>query len=182
MEKMKYIDLCCGIGGFHQALSNMGMECVMASDIDKNCIDNYELNYKIRPEGDLTKIDITKIPNFDILCAGFPCFVSGTNVLTNNGYKNIENVVLTDTLMTHTGEFHKILNLQYKKYTGNLYNIKIKYHPSFINCTEDHPFYIREKNRKWNNELRKYEYTFQNPEWKKAYELDNKHYFGMKIV
>ena len=30
---MKFIDLCCGIGGFHQALSNMGMECVMASDI-----------------------------------------------------------------------------------------------------------------------------------------------------
>ena len=70
---MKFIDVCCGIGGFHQALKNMGFECVMACDIDENCRDVYELNYHIRPEGDLTKINVETIPNFDILCAGFPC-------------------------------------------------------------------------------------------------------------
>jgi DNA (cytosine-5)-methyltransferase 1 len=70
---MKFIDLCCGIGGFHQALNNMGMECVMASDIDEECRKNYEINYNIKPEGDLTKINIEKIPDFDVLCAGFPC-------------------------------------------------------------------------------------------------------------
>ena len=70
---MKFIDLCCGIGGFHQALRNMNMECVLASDIDKECRDNYKKNYKITPKGDLTKIEIKDIPNFDILCAGFPC-------------------------------------------------------------------------------------------------------------
>ena len=68
-----FIDLCCGIGGFHQALSNMGMTCVLASDIDKECRSNYELNYKIKPMGDLTDIDIKTIPDFDVLCAGFPC-------------------------------------------------------------------------------------------------------------
>lgn len=70
---MKFIDVCCGIGGFHQALKNMGFDCVMACDIDENCRDVYELNYGIRPEGDLTKIKVETIPNFDILCAGFPC-------------------------------------------------------------------------------------------------------------
>ena len=70
---MKFIDLCCGIGGFHQALRNMDMECVLASDIDKDCRENYEINYKIKPKGDLTKIDIKTIPEFDVLCAGFPC-------------------------------------------------------------------------------------------------------------
>ena len=70
---MKFIDLCCGIGGFHQALGNMGMECVLASDIDEKCRKNYKANYKITPKGDLTKIKIQDIPNFDILCAGFPC-------------------------------------------------------------------------------------------------------------
>jgi len=70
---MKFIDVCCGIGGFHQALKNMGFDCVMACDIDENCRDVYELNYHIRPEGDLTKIKVETIPNFDILCAGFPC-------------------------------------------------------------------------------------------------------------
>lgn len=70
---MKFIDLCCGIGGFHQALKNMGFECVMASDIDKECRSNYTLNYNIEPRGNLTNIDIQSIPKFNILCAGFPC-------------------------------------------------------------------------------------------------------------
>lgn len=72
-EKLKFIDLCCGIGGFHYALKNINFECVMASDIDEECKINYEINHKIKPQGDLTKIDIKTIPNFDILCAGFPC-------------------------------------------------------------------------------------------------------------
>lgn len=72
-SKLKFIDLCCGIGGFHYALSNMGHECVMASDIDEECQKNYELNHKIKPLGDLTKIEVDSIPDFDILCAGFPC-------------------------------------------------------------------------------------------------------------
>jgi len=72
-SKLKFIDLCCGIGGFHYALQNMGFDCVMASDIDEDCRINYELNHKIRPLGDLTNIEIETIPKFDILCAGFPC-------------------------------------------------------------------------------------------------------------
>ena len=72
-SKLKFIDLCCGIGGFHYALANMGHECVMASDINKDCQDNYLINHKIEPLGDLSKIEINTIPNFDILCAGFPC-------------------------------------------------------------------------------------------------------------
>ena len=72
-ERLKFIDLCCGIGGFHYALKNMGLECVMASDINKECRENYELNHNIKPEGDLTKIDVESIPAFDVLCAGFPC-------------------------------------------------------------------------------------------------------------
>jgi DNA (cytosine-5)-methyltransferase 1 len=72
-KELKFIDLCCGIGGFHEALSNMGMRCVLASDIDEACRKNYELNYKLRPKGDLTKLDVKKIPGFDVLCAGFPC-------------------------------------------------------------------------------------------------------------
>lgn len=70
---MKFIDLCCGIGGFHYALKNLGHSCVLASDINEDCKTNYELNHKIKPLDDLTKIDIKTIPKFDILCAGFPC-------------------------------------------------------------------------------------------------------------
>ena len=71
--KLKFIDLFCGIGGFHQALKNIGYNCVFASDIDDKCRKIYKENYNITPEGDITKIDVKTIPNFDILCGGFPC-------------------------------------------------------------------------------------------------------------
>jgi DNA (cytosine-5)-methyltransferase 1 len=70
---LKFIDLFCGIGGFHQALTKLGFNCVFASDIDENCRKTYEKNYGLKPQGDITKIKIDEIPNFDILCGGFPC-------------------------------------------------------------------------------------------------------------
>ena len=73
MDQFKFIDLFCGIGGFHQAMSSIGGSCVYACDIDENCKKTYELNYGIRPDGDITKVDVREIPAHDVLCAGFPC-------------------------------------------------------------------------------------------------------------
>ena len=42
MKKFKFIDLFSGIGGFHQAMENLGGECVFASDIDKYAIETYK--------------------------------------------------------------------------------------------------------------------------------------------
>ena len=70
---LKFIDLFCGIGGFHQALKNINGECVFACDIDEKCRAVYEENYHITPESDITTINIEAIPPFDVLCAGFPC-------------------------------------------------------------------------------------------------------------
>jgi DNA (cytosine-5)-methyltransferase 1 len=182
--KIKYIDLCSGIGGFRIGLENIDnieTECILSADIKQEAIDTYNLNFKESNKIiDIYTLKNEDIESFDLLCAGFPCFVAGTKILTYNGYKNIEDVVLIDRLMTHTGQFQKIINLQHKIYNGSLYKIQAKYHPSF-QCTEEHPFYIREKIKQWNNNLRKYEYIFKNPEWKKANELNNNHYFGMKI-
>jgi DNA (cytosine-5)-methyltransferase 1 len=73
MKNFKFIDLFCGIGGFHQALSDLGGECVYASDIDADCRKTYEKNYGIHPDGDITKVMESDIPAHDVLCAGFPC-------------------------------------------------------------------------------------------------------------
>ena len=73
LKKMKFIDLFAGIGGFRYALESFGCKCVFSSEWDKFCQQSYELNFGDKPFGDITKIDEKEIPNFDILCAGFPC-------------------------------------------------------------------------------------------------------------
>jgi DNA (cytosine-5)-methyltransferase 1 len=70
---MKFIDLFAGLGGFHLALSKLGHECVFACELEKSLRSHYEKNFSLYPEGDITKIDLRKIPKHDILCAGFPC-------------------------------------------------------------------------------------------------------------
>lgn len=73
LNNFKYIDLFCGIGGFHIALSSFGAKCVFASDIDKYAQNIYKTNFGIQPHGDIKKIKCKDIPSHDILCAGFPC-------------------------------------------------------------------------------------------------------------
>jgi DNA (cytosine-5)-methyltransferase 1 len=77
-----FIDLFAGIGGFHQAFSELGGECVFASEIDTNARKTYEHNFKkhlphLFENGlfnkDIKTIMPEEIPDFDLLCAGFPC-------------------------------------------------------------------------------------------------------------
>jgi DNA (cytosine-5)-methyltransferase 1 len=72
-KKNSYIDLFCGIGGFHQILSKLNKKCVFACDINKYCREVYKTNYGITPHDDVKSINVENIPDFDILCAGFPC-------------------------------------------------------------------------------------------------------------
>ena len=73
IKPMNFIDLFSGIGGFHTALNRLGHKCVLACDIDKKCREIYKKNYGIEPVEDIRKINEKTMPNFDILCAGFPC-------------------------------------------------------------------------------------------------------------
>ena len=77
-----FIDLFAGIGGFHLAFHNLGGKCVFASEMDIHARKTYEHNFKeISPElfknkmfnDDIRNVTPSDIPDFDILCAGFPC-------------------------------------------------------------------------------------------------------------
>lgn len=82
MDVFTFIDLFAGIGGFHLAFHNCGARCVFASEWDEFARRTYEHNFrKMSPElfekglfaGDITKVNATQIPDFDILTGGFPC-------------------------------------------------------------------------------------------------------------
>lgn len=68
-----FIDLFSGIGGFRLAFESEGAKCVFSADNDKYACETYLLNFGEYPYKDVTKLDIKEIPDFDILCAGFPC-------------------------------------------------------------------------------------------------------------
>lgn len=87
----RFIDLFAGIGGFHLGMKAAGAACVFASEWDANARTTYEANFKpIEPDlfesgnfaGDITEVHPNDIPDFDILCGGFPC-----QPFSNAGFK-----------------------------------------------------------------------------------------------
>ncbi len=72
-DKLKFIDLFCGMGGFRIAFEKNNCKCVFSSDIDSFAQKTYFSNFNELPFGDITKINEKDIPDHDILCAGFPC-------------------------------------------------------------------------------------------------------------
>lgn len=70
-QPMRYIDLFCGLGAFHTAFKDF--QCVMACDINETVRKIYKQNYNLEPKADIRQIKLNEIPDFEILCAGFPC-------------------------------------------------------------------------------------------------------------
>jgi len=111
LANIKYIDLFAGIGGFHQAMSSFGAECVFASEWDKDCQETYEANYGIRPYGDITQIEADEIPSHDIICAGFPCqafSISGKQ----KGFEDTRGTLFFDVIRIASYHKPKILILE----------------------------------------------------------------------
>lgn len=72
---MRFVDLFAGLGGFHLALTQLGHECVFASELDEELRSLYSSNFpKIGKHiyGDI-RLSKHRVPKHDILCAGFPC-------------------------------------------------------------------------------------------------------------
>ena len=70
---MTFIDLFAGIGGFRIAFESVNASCVFSAEIDKHACLTYKLNFNDDSFNDVSKINSKNIPDFDILCAGFPC-------------------------------------------------------------------------------------------------------------
>lgn len=74
---IKYFDMFAGIGGFRSGLESVGgFECVGYCEIDKYAKQAYETMYDTRGElyfDDARKIIPEQLPDFDLICGGFPC-------------------------------------------------------------------------------------------------------------
>jgi len=82
----KVVSLFCGCGGADQGIvggftfnkkqyKKHPCKIVYACDIDKKAIDTYKLNFNADEVecADVCEVDVSKVPNCDILIGGFPC-------------------------------------------------------------------------------------------------------------
>lgn len=130
--------------------------------------------------GDITQVDETELRDFNMICGGSPCFVAGTKIYSNKGYKNIEDIAVGDYVLTHTGAFQKVLNVG-MKFSNDIYKIKAQGILE-TTVTGNHPYYIRSMKRSWNNEKRMYERSFSKPEWKEVKKIGTKDFIGINIL
>ena len=149
-KKKIIIDLFAGAGGescgIHQAFQEKGesIRLYAVNHWDRAC-ETHALNY---PSDEVICQDIqTLIPtdlvspkeDVELMWASPECFPSGTLILTSEGYKPIEDVKESDSVLTHMGRWRKVTaTMSSKKKTVKL---KGYGHPG-IETTKRHPFYI----------------------------------------
>lgn len=180
MEKLKVLELFSGIGACSKALERLGIdfEIVDSVEIDKYAVKSFNAVHgtNFEPQ-DICKWD--KDIEVDLITHGSPCFVKGTQIITKDGYKCVENIKTGDMVLTHRNNFQKVLKIGYNR-DETIYKLKaMGMFDTFV--TGNHPYYVITKTKKWNNITRRYDYQYSNPYWKEVKDLTLNDYVGMNI-
>ena len=180
-EPLKVFTAFSGYDSQCLALKRLGLDFDLVgwSEIDTNAIKAHNAlfpEYKDRNYGDISKIDWKEVPDFELFTYSSPCFVAGTLVMTKDGLKNIEDVTCYDYVLTHNNKYEQVIQSMEKNYSGTMYKIKAMLSDN-IDCTPNHPFYVREMHRTGHNRIR----TFEEPIWKFAQDLKKTDYLCVAI-
>lgn len=110
-----------------------------------------------------------------IMTYSFPCFTADSLVLTDKGYKRINEIQVGDMVLTHDNTYQKVT----KTFDNGIKPIlKIKaMSVDEIKCTTNHKFLVRTMSRTGHAARR----VFSAPYWKEAMALTKKDYLGVAI-
>ena len=150
-----------------------------ASEIKPHAIKVTQHNYPNTIQlGDIRNIKAKDLPKIDLLIGGSPCFKAGTKVITNNGYKNIEDISIGDMVLTHKNRFQKVIRIGGSIKT--IYELKAQgILPLYT--THNHPFYVKTMDKIWSNKNRRYERVFSEAKWKETNNLQKNDFLGIPI-
>ena len=180
---MKVLSLFDGISCGQIALERAGMpvEVYYASEIDRYAISVTQKHYPNTVQlGDVSQIDFKHIEGeIDLLIGGSPCFVAGTKIKTDEGYKNIEDIKVGDKVLTHTNSFKEVVNIGSTN-NKEIYSFKAQGGLRTL-VTENHPYYACKSRKKWNKTKKRYEKVLDAPEWTPVRTLKKGDYVGVPI-
>ena len=139
------------------ALDRIGIPYTLVgwSEIDKNAIMAHNAvypQYADRNYGDIQQIDWKQVPDFDLFTFSSPCFIAGTLIHTEEGFKPIEYVEAGDMVLSHDNRYYPVEKTGQKP-SDDLYRIVGSMFDEIV-CTGEHPFYTRERYRYGHRSIR----------------------------
>ena len=181
--KVRFGSVCSGIEAASVAWNPLGWEAAWFSEIEPFPCAVLKHHYPDVPNlGDMTtlpeRILTGEVEAPDVFCGGTPCFTAGHMVLTDMGYKPIEEIKVGDLVVSHTGRLCPVLRVGNKK--AHVVELKILGRDSLI-CTPDHPFLslVWCKKRKLKNGVVSFFDSFTEPEWTQACQMLGRRWLSM---
>lgn len=200
---MNFIDYFSGIGGFRRGMELAGHKCVGFCEFDKYAVAAYTSMHCITEEqreylstldrkqrikelqkeeyrngewfcNDVRNVTGHTVPKADCWCFGAPCFTGDTLITTSNGLVPISDIAIGDYVLTHNDRFRKVIDKMINV-KNDIYKLKVSGSP-LTECTGNHRFYVRYRNRDYNVNTHKYEINWTEPEWKEVKDFTGKEY------
>lgn len=155
--------------GFERA----GMECVWQVENDKYCQEVLAEHWKgVKRFSDVREVGKHNLQPVDLICGGFPCFPSGTLILTDKGYVPIEDVTRGTMVFTHRGRLMPVISTM-KRDNADIISLSGRGNNK-IRTTKEHPFYCREYGYKYENRVKHINLT--EPSWEAAENMLDKYW------
>lgn len=168
--------LCSGYGGLDLAVrAVLGGKLAWVADTDPGASAILAARFPGVPNlGDISAADWESVPGVDVLTAGFPCFPAGTRILTERGFVPIEVVQTGDLVLTHLGRWRPVTSTM-RRHAPSTRIIRGQGFPDIV-TTDEHPFYTRQRERVWDQSIRRWRsFLADDPQWTPAEKLEDHH-------
>jgi len=179
MNVVSYFDgISCGQVALFKA--GIKVDNYFAYEIDKHAIKITQINFpNSKQMGNVLDVDFDILPKIDLLMGGSPCFVSDTPILCKDSLKPINEIKVGDYVLTHNNRYREVVRIGGD--TKQIYKLSSQGNtPTFT--TDNHPYYVRDRNRVYNKTNGSYEWIFGDPKWIEVKDIKKSHYVGTPIL